>query len=58
MLLVLRVEDCGESERLSVMERTGIELLATLSRAKASRLPQGLSLRDNLSNFLKGGDCR
>lgn len=55
---MLRVEDCGESERLSVMERTGIELLATLSRAKASRLPQGLSLRDNLSNFLKGGDCR
>ena len=46
---MLRVKECGKSEDLSVIEGIWIE---TLSGAKASRLPQGLSWRDNLSNCL------
>ncbi len=42
-----RVEEEGESERRSVMERIGI---GTLSRAKAGRLPSGLSARESLAN--------
>ncbi|EDU8162722.1 hypothetical protein AVE81_004992 [Salmonella enterica subsp. diarizonae] len=55
---MMRAKECGESECCTVIEQIGIEQLATSSHAKAGRLPHGLSLRDNLSNFLKGGDCR
>lgn len=44
----VRVEECGKSECRSVMDRIGI---ATSSRAKARRLPQGLSSRDCLQNL-------
>ena len=47
-LMEVRVEECGKSECRSVMDRTGI---ATSSRAKARRLPQGLSSRDCLQNL-------
>ena len=47
-LTEVRVEECGKSECQSVMDRIGI---ATSSRAKARRLPQGLSSRDCLQNL-------
>ena len=51
-LLVLRVEECGESEGLPVIGRIRA---VTLSGAKASRLPHGLSWRENLTNrYAKG----
>jgi len=40
-----RVKEGGESEGRPVMGRIGIEPMASSSRAKASRLPPGLSLR-------------
>jgi hypothetical protein len=50
-LMEVRVEERGESERRSVMDRIGV---ATSSRAKASRLPQGLSSQENDQNPLNG----
>lgn len=47
----VRVEERGESERRSVMDRIGV---ATSSRAKASRLPQGLSSQESDQNHLNG----
>jgi hypothetical protein len=44
---VMRVEDRGESERPTVM--VGIRI-ATLSDAKAGRLPLGFRSRENLAN--------
>ena len=52
--IAARVEEEGESERRSVVERIGVELLATSLHAKASRLPSGLSSRENLANRLRG----
>ena len=49
-LMGVRVGECGKSECWSVMDRIGI---ATLSRAKARRLPQGLSSRDCLPNLFR-----
>ena len=49
-LMEVRVEERGKSERRSVMDRIGI---ATLSRAKARPLPQGLSSRDCLQNLYR-----
>ena len=46
------VEECGESECPAVMD--GIRA-ATSPDAKAGRLPQGLSLRENFINLLKEG---
>lgn len=50
-LMEVWVEERGESERRSVMDRIGV---ATSSRAKASRLPQGLSSQENEQNPLNG----
>jgi RNA-directed DNA polymerase len=46
-LLVLRVEDCGKSERPTVMAGIRAE---TSFDAKAGRLPRGHSWRGNLIN--------
>ena len=50
-LLVLRVEDCGKSERLPVM---GWIPAALWPDAKAGRLPRGHSWRENLINRYMG----
>ena len=50
-LMEVWVEERGESECRSVMDRIGV---ATSSRAKASRLPQGLSSQENDQNPLNG----
>src|SRR5262245_56992384 len=50
----VRVEDEGESERRSVIERTGVEPSAKLLHAKAGRLPSGLSSRESQANRLRG----
>jgi RNA-directed DNA polymerase len=50
-LLVLRVEERGASEGLPVIGRIRAE---TSPGAKASRLPQGLSWRENLNNRRTG----
>jgi hypothetical protein len=52
--MAVRVEDEGESERRSVIERIGVEPLATLLHAKAGRLPSGLSSRESQANRLRG----
>ena len=52
--IAVRVEDEGESERRSVIERIGVEPLATLLHAKAGRLPSGLSSRESPANRLRG----
>jgi hypothetical protein len=60
----LRVWDGGESERLSVMGRIGVEpvgkdrerrRLATSLHVKAGKLPPGRSSRENLTNHPKVG---
>jgi hypothetical protein len=51
--IAVRVEDEGESERRSVIERIGIEPPATSLHAKASRLPSGLSSRENPATRLR-----
>src|SRR5262249_4374482 len=51
--IALRVEDEGESERRSVIERIGVEPSATSPHAKAGRLPSGLSSRENPANRLR-----
>jgi hypothetical protein len=52
--IAVRVEDEGESECRSVIERIGVEPLATLLHAKAGRLPSGLSSRESPANRLRG----
>jgi hypothetical protein len=52
--IAVRVEDEGESERRSVIERIGVELLAKSLYAKAGRLPSGLSSRESPANRLRG----
>ena len=52
--IAVRVEDEGESERRSVIERIGVEPLATSLHAKAGRLPSGLSSRESPANRLRG----
>jgi hypothetical protein len=47
-----RVKEDGRSEGRTVMERIRVELMATSLCAKASRLPSGLSSRENLINRL------
>jgi hypothetical protein len=51
--IAVRVEDEGKSECRSVIEWTGVEPLATSLPAKASRLPSGLSSRENPANRLR-----
>src|SRR5215813_10828817 len=51
--IAVRVEDEGESERRSVIERIGVEPLAKSLHAKACRLPSGLSSRENPANRLR-----
>jgi hypothetical protein len=50
----MRVEDEGESQRRSVIERIGVEPSATSLHAKAGRLPSGLSSRESPANRLRG----
>jgi hypothetical protein len=45
LLMVVREQERGKSERRSVTERIGV---ATSSHAKAGRLPYGLSSQENL----------
>jgi hypothetical protein len=52
--IAVRVEDEGESERRSVIERIGVEPLATSLHAKAGRLPSGLSSRESPANRQRG----
>lgn len=52
--IAVRVEDEGESERRSVIERIGVKPMATSLHAKASRLPSGLSSRESPANRLRG----
>ena len=52
----LRVWDDGGSE-CSVVERIEVEPLATSPRAKAGRLPSGVSSRESLTNRLRR-ECR
>jgi len=49
----VQVEEGGKSERCPVMGQIGIEPMATSSRAKASRLPLGLSMQETDANYLK-----
>ena len=49
--MAVRVQERGESERRSVMGRIGV---ATLSYAKAGRLPHGLSSQESFQNLLYG----
>ena len=46
----MQVKESGKSEGYFVMKQIGVE---TLLRAKASRLPYGLLLRENLMKLLK-----
>jgi hypothetical protein len=46
----MQVKESGKSEGCFVMKQIGVE---TLFRAKASRLPHGLLLRENLIKLLK-----
>ena len=52
--IAVRVEDEGESERRSVMERIGVEPTATSLHAKTGRLPSGLSSRESPATRLRG----
>jgi hypothetical protein len=49
----MQVEEGGKSEGCPVMGQIGIEPMATSSRAKASRLPPGLSMQETDANYLK-----
>jgi hypothetical protein len=49
----MRVEEGGKSEGCPVTEQIGIEPMATSSRAKASRLPLGLSMQETEANPLE-----
>jgi len=52
--IAVRVEDEGEREHRSVIERIGVEPSATSLHAKAGRLPSGLSSRESPANRLRG----
>jgi hypothetical protein len=52
--IAMRVEEEGESKCRSVIERIGVEPLATVLHAKAGRLPSGLSSRESPANRLRG----
>src|SRR5215510_6754199 len=52
--MAVQVEDEGESERRSVIERIGVEPSTTSLHAKAGRLPSGLSSRESPANRLRG----
>ncbi len=49
----MQVEEGGKSESCLVIGQIGIEPLATSSRAKASRLPPGLSMQETDANLLE-----
>ena len=51
--MVMRVKDSGESECLSVMERTGVEGYPTLLHPKGGRLPVGLYSQELCRTSLK-----
>jgi hypothetical protein len=52
--IAVRVEDEGESERRSVIERIGVKPIAASLHVKAGRLPSGLSSRESPANRPRG----